>query len=207
MKNIKAIFLIAVVVFAAVFPETGKAQYMNMTQNTSGFNTPKVSVSVSSSFTSFGYGTNAFSTTVMPSFSQQITEKFNITAGVGYSTLFINNEGSVFNNTPDSYGHLFVSGSYQLSDKLTLHGTGYGTFLLNNASPVIEGQNYQNNFSNKGVIMDLEYEVTDGFRINVGFEYHEQNQPFYPGNSMFMNNRGMGGAVFGGSPFSTGYGF
>ena len=208
MNNIKAIFLIIAFSITVLFPETAKAQYVNLgNNNISGFSKLKTSVSVSSSFTNYGYGTSAFSTTVMPTFSQNITDKFSISAGIGYSALFISSEGSVFNNTPDSYTHLFVSGSYKLSDKITIHGTGYGTFLLNNNSTSIEGKNNNANFSNKGIIMDLEYKVTESFRINVGFEYREQSHPFYPGNGSFMNNQGFGGSSFERNPFSTGYGF
>lgn len=188
-------------------PQIGMAQFLQLSQNQNFLNKPQVSVSVSSSYTNFGYGTDAFSTTVMPSFSQKITDKFSITAGIGYSTLFISNEGSVFNSSPDSYGHIFVSGSYQLTEKLTIRGTGYGTFLLNNTTPVVEGNSYANDLSNKGFIMDMEYKVTDKFRINVGFEYREQNQFMYPGNNGFMNNGGMGGSGFGNNTFSTGHGF
>lgn len=188
-------------------PQISNAQLLQLSQNQSFLNKPQVSVSVSSAYTNFGYGNDVFSTTVMPSFSQKISEKFSVTAGIGYTTLFASNEGSMFNSSPDSYGHIFVSGSYQLTEKITIHGTGYGTFLLNNTTPVVEGNSYTNDFSNKGFIMDMEYKVTDKFRINVGFEYREQNQSMYPGNNMFMNNGAFGGSGFGNNTFYTGHGF
>lgn len=47
--------------------------------------------------------------------------------------------------------------------------------MLENSSPTYD-------FSSQGVIMDIEYKVTDNFRVNVGFEYRQQNYPmFNPG--------------------------
>ena len=164
---------------------------------------PKLSVSLSTSFSSFGYGYTALGTSIMPQITFPVSKKISITGGIGYSTFLMgNNEESVFNSQPSSYGHIFVSGNYLLNEKITVRGTAYKTFSL--SDPTIgsgsEMPNY--NFDSQGIIMDVEYKVTDNFRINVGFEYRKQNYPMYGpmtpnmgNNSPFMdfnNHRGFG---------------
>ncbi len=157
---------------------------------------PKVSVSLSTAFNSYGYGLNGLSTSIMPKVSFPVSNKFAITAGIGYSSIFMNNNSaSVFNSAPTSYGHVFVSGDYLLTDKITLRGTAYKTFRLGQPQTDISndmGSPFYD-FSSQGVIMDVEYKVNDKFRINVGFEYREQKYPmygpgFHPGMSSFGNN-------------------
>ncbi len=166
------------------------------TSTNNGFK-PDISVSLSSSFTSFGQGVNTFGTSIFPSISFPVSDKFSISTGIGYSSLFLGN-GSPFNSQQSSYGHVFVSGAYKLNEKITVRGTGYKTFLLNPASPSFESNSSYMDFSSQGVIMDVEYKVTDNFRINVGFEYRQQNYPTYgPGINTInpiMNNA---------SPFSN----
>jgi len=53
------------------------------------------------------------------------------------------------------------------------------TFLLNPPTPKLESSSPYLDFSSQGVIMDVEYKVTDNVRINVGFEYRQQNYPIY----------------------------
>ncbi len=160
---------------------------------------PQVSVSLSTAFNSYGYGLNGLSTSVMPKVSFPISERFAITAGIGYSSLFMNNNsGSVFNSAPTSYGHIFVSGDYLLTDKITLRGTAYKTFQVGQQQMDM-GNDIRSpyyDFSSQGVIMDVEYKVNDNFRINVGFEYREQKYPlygpgFHPGMSSFGNNNSV----------------
>ena len=53
--------------------------------------------------------------------------------------------------------------------------------------------------SSQGFIMDVEYRVTDNFRINVGFEYRQQNSPMYNPNGFQQNTPNMNAM----SPFSS----
>ncbi len=146
---------------------------------------PKLSVSLSSSFSSFGPGYSTFGTSVMPEITLPVSNKFAVSAGIGYSTFFMGSGNeSMFNSNPSSYGHVFVSGSYLLNEKITLRGTAYKTFMLDPSSLGNEPTSPVYDFSSQGIIMDVEYKVTDNFRINVGFEYREQN---YPVNGPGMN--------------------
>ncbi len=159
--------------------------------NTSAVNTkPQLSVSLTTSFAAFSPGFTTFGTTLMPKVTFPITDKFSLSTGVGYSTLFMGaGSGSMFNSTPSSYGHIFVSGTYDVNEKISLRGTGYKTFNLNTASPMISDDNSMGyDYSSQGFIMDVEYRVTDNFRINVGFEYREQNTPMYNPNGFQQDN-------------------
>ena len=166
---------------------------------------PKVSVSLSTSFSTFGYGYSAIGTSIMPQITFPVTNKLSLRTGIGYSTFFMAGNGeSMFNSSPSNYGHVFVSGDYLLNEKITLRGTAYKTFNLNSKTPEIEPVGSIYDFSSQGVIMDVEYKVTDNFRINVGFEYRQQNYPMYNpngypmmsgmgNNSLFMNHNNRQG--------------
>jgi hypothetical protein len=168
-----------------------------------GFN-PDVSVTLGSSFTSFGPGFNAFSTGIMPEFTFPVTKKFAVKAGIGYSTIFYStpgNEGSVFGQNSTQYGHVYVSGLYQLNEKVTIAGTAYKTFDL---AP--QPQNQVNpralDFSNEGIAVNLDYKVNENVSFNVGFSYQKYNSY---GN--FYNTGGMNGfgSPVGISPFGPSF--
>ena len=167
---------------------------------------PDVRVSLGTSFSSFGPGFNSFGTYIAPEISMPISNKFSVQVGLGYSSMFFSAPGeTMFSQNNSQYGSIYVSGTYRVNEKLTIRGTGYKTFLLN-PSPSGETANpYGFDFSKQGVILDVDYKVSDKFRIGVSFEYREQNYPdFYP-----YSPNGMNG--FGGSPFQRnpafGYGF
>jgi len=150
---------------------------------------PQLSVSLSTSFTSFYPGYTTFGTTLMPQVTFPVSDKFSLSTGIGYSTFFMGNGGTMFNSTPSSYGHVFVSGTYDVNEKISLRGTGYKTFILNPATSLNNDNNSIGyDYSSQGVILDVEYRVNDNFRINVGFEYRQQNSPMYNPNG-FQNNR------------------
>ena len=149
---------------------------------------PQLSVSLSTSFTSFYPGYTTFGTTLMPQVTFPVSDKFSLSTGIGYSTFFMGNGGTMFNSTPSSYGHVFVSGTYDVNEKISLRGTGYKTFILNPATSLNNDNNSIGyDYSSQGVILDVEYRVNDNFRINVGFEYRQQNSPMYNPNG-FQNN-------------------
>jgi hypothetical protein len=162
---------------------------------------PQLSVSLTTSFASFSPGYTSFGTTLMPQITFPVSDKFSLSTGIGYSTFFVGNGESMFNSSPSSYGHIFVSGTYDVNEKISLRGTGYKTFTLN---PTTSFNNENNSnvsdYSSQGFIMDVEYRVTDNFRINVGFEYRQQNSPMYSPNgfqqnSPFMNNMSSNPAI------------
>lgn len=163
---------------------------------------PDVSVTLSTSFSTFGPGYNTFGTFISPEISFPVYKKFSVQVGLGYSSLFFNRPGeNMFGTNPSQYGSFYVSGTYQVNEKLSIRGTAYKTFLLNPAPPEGKLNPHALDFSNQGVILDMNYKVNDHFQINASFEYRKQNYP------AFYNN-GMGG--YGndqGSPFIYGPGF
>lgn len=182
--------------------------YENTT--TKGFNTgikPELSVSLGSSFSSFSYGGSLFSTSIIPKVSFPVSKRFSVETSIGYTSLFINsNNGAVFNNSPQSYGHVSVTGDYLMTEKISIRATAYGTFNLGHTLVNNEQNSSYYDFSSKGVILDAEYRVTDNFRINVGFEYREQNYPYYyPGMSPLHQGIGVNNPIF--NPgFNPGFG-
>jgi len=164
---------------------------------------PDVSVSLGSSFTSFGRGYNAFGTYIMPEFTFPVSKKFAVKAGIGYSTLFYPNSGFENAGTSQSfnqYGSVYVSGIYQVTEKFTIAGTAYKTFSLNQQTPQANPRALD--FSNEGIIMNMEYKVTDNFSINAGFSYQKQNPYNYYYNQGGFNSFG---SPFGNPMFTPGF--
>jgi hypothetical protein len=166
---------------------------------------PDIRVTLGTSFSSYGPGFNTFGTFIAPEISMPVTEKFSIQVGMGYSSLFYNQpEETLFGNSPSQYGSLYVSGTYQVNEKLSIRGTGYKTFLLN--PPPAENTQGTPDFSNQGVAFDVSYKVSEHFHINASFQYRQQNYPAYyygcPSSGFgtpFNTNPAFGG--FGRSPF------
>ncbi len=81
-----------------------------------------------------------------------------------------------------------------MTEKLTISGAGYKTFLLNPPDPADENNLHNFDNSNQGVILNMDYKVSDNFHINASFQFHQQNgSPYdnmYPGNyfSPYNNN-------------------
>jgi len=165
-------------------------------QNSQGFK-PDVRVSLGTSFSTFGPGFNAFGTYIAPEISFPVYKKFSVSVGLGYSSMFYGHQGeSMFGSNPSQYGSIYVSGTYQVNEKLTIRGTGYKTFLLNPNNFNEDGNANYYDFSNQGIRLDMDYKVSDEFRIGISFEYREQN---YPG----FNYHDPGGFNNFGSPFRT----
>lgn len=213
MKSVKTIYILVAVIIGLFIIDSISAQsnsYQNMTNIDDSFEDisfkgdstnfkPKISVSLSTSFSSFGYGYNAMSTSIMPKVTFPVTNRLSLTAGVGYSTIFMNGtNSSLFDNGPTNYGHLFVSGDYMLTRKITIRGTAYKTLNLDSKPQMGTETNYPYlDFSSQGIIMDVEYKVTDNFKINVGVEYREQKYPSYgPGINPLNTGIGSGNSFF-----------
>ena len=158
--------------------------------------TPDVSVLLGTSFTSFAPGYNAFGTYIAPEFEFPVSERFAISAGIGYSSMFYSGGGNLFSNKSMNYGNVYLSGSYKMNEKLTISGTGYKTFLLNPPDPIEDGNVVFYDNSNQGVILHMDYKVNENFHINASFQFHQQNGSPYnmmnPVNSLSPYNN-MGG--------------
>jgi hypothetical protein len=183
--------LLLVLILTTVFSASAQVS-SNGNQSGNSFlgnSKPKLNMSLSSSFSSYGNGLTVIGTSVLPQITFPISDKFSLKAGIGYSTLFFGGDNqSMYSSAPTSYGHLFVSGDYIVNEKITLRGTAYKTFSLG-SNPMVAGENESviNDFSSQGFIMDIEYKVTENFRVNVGVEYRQQNYPFYQPGMMQSN--------------------
>jgi hypothetical protein len=178
-----------------------------------GFNPDiDVSLTLGTSFSSFRPGMNMFGTYVMPEFRLPVSKKFAIQAGIGYSSMFYSspgNEGTIFEQNNIHYGLIYVSGIYAVNPKLTIAGTAWKTFNLNQ-----QPENSINpralDFSSEGVAVNVDYKVTERFRVNVGFSYRKYNSYNYlgyPGMNGYPG--GFGGirpSPFGNSGFGGGFG-
>jgi len=188
--NLFGVLLSVAILFGSSFVEAQSFGVNNgFGSNIVNSQKPKVSVALSTSFLAFGHGFTSFGTTIMPKITFPVSNKFSISTGVGYSTFFVGTDGeNAFQSNQSSYGHIFVSGEYQLNDKISIRGTGYKTFNLSATGLVNDVNQVGYDFSSQGIIMDVEYKVTENFRINVGFEYREQNYPVYQQYNGFNNN-------------------
>jgi len=171
-----------------------------ITQNEKQGFKPDVKVSLGTSFTSFAPGYSSFGTYIAPEISMPVSKKVDISFGIGYSSIFNSSlEGGTFGSSPSSYGSIYFSGTYNVNEKLSIRGTGYKTFLLNPTNFSETNNSNYFDFSSQGAILDVEYKVTEHFRINASFHYREQNYPDYyfgnPNNSFGSPNN-----------FSTGFG-
>lgn len=143
---------------------------------------PRLSLSLGSAFTSYAPGYSTFATFIAPRISMPVAKKFDVSVGIGYHSLFHSSSNeSVVGQNPSHYGSLFVSGTYHVNEKLSVRGTGYKTFMLNSGNLAEKKTSNYLDFSNQGFILDMEYRITDHFKINASFQYHEQNNGFYYG--------------------------
>ena len=171
-----------------------------------GFN-PNIDVSVSlgTSFSSFGPGMNMFGTYVMPEFTIPVSKKFAVKAGIGYSTIFYSspgNEGNLFSQNNAQYGHIYVTGIYQVNEKLTISGTAYKTFDLA-TRPEDQFNPHAFDFRNEGVNVNIDYKVSDRVRFNIGVSYQKQSPYNYMNNPGGFNNFG---SPFNNHGFGSGFG-
>lgn len=165
---------------------------------------PSVSVEAGTSFSSFGAGNTGIGTYIAPKVSMPVSDRLSLSVGMSYSTMFLKgNADAGIPSSSNSYGSLFVSGEYQVNEKLMVRGSAYKTFLLN-SGPQSNSLNSQYlDFSSQGFIMDAEYKVNEKFSIGVSVEYRQMNQPsFCPsGGNSFNGNSNFGGSPLQTSPF------
>jgi len=150
---------------------------------------PDVSFTLGTSFSSFGPGFNTFGTFVMPEITFPVSEKFAIRTSIGYSNTFYTTpgaEGSLFSQNNVQYGYLSVSGLYRVNEKLTIGGTAFKTFDLAPRKDQVNPRAID--FSNEGIMLNLDYKISDHVRINAAFSYQKRSPYYYYNNGGFMNN-------------------
>lgn len=161
---------------------------------------PSVAVSAGTSVSTFGGGQTAVGSYIAPQVSVPVSKKLTMSVGMGYSMMFLNAPSEFGGQTSMSYGSLFVSGTYQVNEKLVVRGTAYKTFSLNQPNQPKSLNSQFFDFSNQGIQLDAEYKVNDKFRIGVSIEYREQNCPSF--NQPGFNN--FGSTPFRQNSFGTG---
>jgi hypothetical protein len=204
MKNRTNIFVVLLIFFAfSSFAQQFGAYPMGSALNLNTDNgfaankpfTPDVTIALGSSFSSFGNGFNAFGTFISPEISFPVHKKFTVNAGLTYSTLNytgFGSENSVGQRSFDQYGSVYVSGLYQLTEKISIAGTAFKTFPLSDQSPKANPRALD--FSNEGVVIDMNYQLSDKVRLSAGFKYQKQNT--------FNDYNSFGGYNSFGSPFN-----
>lgn len=141
---------------------------------------PNVRVNLGTSFTSFGNNFSGFQSFIAPEISMPMSKKTEVSFGMSYTSMqFRSGNENALNSGNSNYGSIYVSGTYYINDNFSVKATGYKTFLLNPGNFNNENQNSYLDFSNQGAIVDLEYRITENFKINASFQYHEQNNPNY----------------------------
>jgi hypothetical protein len=148
----------------------------------SELNKPEVSLSMGTSFSSFGSGFSGLGTYVAPTITLPVNNKFSVSFGLGYSSFFFNTPAEAsLQSANNSYGSIFVSGAYQVNENLVIRGTAYKTFLLNTSTTNNSINPAFYDMGSQGFSFDAEYKVNDKFRIGVSVEYRDMNQsPYYP---------------------------
>ncbi len=162
---------------------------------------PDVRLSLGTSFSTFYPGMNGFSSWVAPEISMPINKKWAVAAGIAYTNFLTTGTPEIagFGNTVQNYGSVYVKGRYQVNDKLSISGMAYKTFNLSPQKPEDKINPRAIDFSNSGVMMSVDYKVTDHFRINAAFSMEQRHyNPFdpYSGYGYFgspMNGMAPGG--------------
>lgn len=168
---------------------------------------PDVSVSLGSSFSSVAPGYNVFGSFIMPEITFPVNRKFAVKTGFAYSTLFYPNstvENTSLAQSFHQYGSVYVSGLYRVTDKFTIAGTAYKTFPLTEQTPQANPRALD--FSNEGIMVDMEYKFSNNFSINAGFSYQKYNPYNYFYNPGAYDTFGSPfSSPFGSSPFGRGF--
>jgi uncharacterized lipoprotein YehR (DUF1307 family) len=103
------------------------------------------------------------------------------------SPLYISNEQTAQKATLGySQSTLYAYGTYRPSERITVSTLVYKSFDMNNKTKV-QSQINAFNTNVKGVMMNLNYKITEHSSVNIGLNYSDG------GYSPFSQNTGMGG--------------
>ena len=162
----------------------------------------KYNVSVGTSFSSFGRDLSGYNYYVAPSATMPVGKKTNITVGLvmnqtHYSGLMMS-EGGLQNQTiSHTQAIIYVSGSHQINENVTVFASGYYDMNSRNAP-----QGYRNPYSaygSEGFSVGAEFKVGEKTRIGIHVQYDKGGNPYAnPYGGFGMGNRGNMGM---GNPF------
>ncbi|HNY02044.1 MAG TPA: hypothetical protein PKG48_05630 [Bacteroidales bacterium] len=155
---------------AGRFPLTGKS---NLTYG----------ISMGSEFASFSGLGSAWNATVTPRFSLPVTKRFRLGGGISLSRtwydLSLSQEGQRLTYTGiRNSATVFLSGQYDLSDRLTFSGTLFGTFPLSKDPLPYDPFRPYSTKNSKGVDLRVGYRVGKNAFIEAGFRYSDGYSPY-----------------------------
>jgi hypothetical protein len=162
---------------------------------------PSFGLNTGASFGRWGQN-NFFSTYINPELSQQLSNRFILSTGV---FIMRNNFGVDFSSSSEGSGAplrnnfnsnqaiIYGSGTYLLSDRMTVTGSAF--YSMNEQNPYLQQFNGQNG---KGFSMGFDYKVSDKVSIGAGIRYSEGMNMW--GNPMMMQGPGMFGPQRFGTP-------
>lgn len=142
----------------------------------------------SSFLTTSGYGSSLV-TFISPGISYPVSSRFKVNAGITFvnTTLFdVKPYSSLFTeqtwNANFTDAILYVNGQYMLNNRITLSGSAFTTINLWQKSP---GYNPGLNFDSKGLIIDVNYKLSDNIFIEAKFGYIKGRLNPYFGNPFY----------------------
>ena len=148
----------------------------------------------------FGSGLTTF---ISPSVSYRVSPRFSVRGGltIANTALFDYKpwfalEGSPTYDANFTKAVLYLEGSYQVTDRLTISGAGFKEFTITDNS------NFYNPYSNNepyGIYLNADYKIAEGVHIQAGFGYTRGYSP-YMGSPMYDPSPISGGS-FHPSPF------
>lgn len=163
------------------------------------------SVSLGTSYSSFGNNSSIMSSYVAPSVSYWVSPKLNFTVTGIFMYSNMSGMENIYGYNPEysfnsNMSYIGVSGStyYQVSEKLSVWGDG---MYLENQSVFSDSPNNMYNNDFKTASIGIGYKVSDNFHFNVQYRIVEGINPAYNFNSPFY-----GSPRFGYDPFHSNFG-
>ncbi len=198
MKTIT--FLVSLFLFALISNANNEEPLFGSQPNEEkGFSLkPEVGLTVGGSFMQFSQYGSLFSQSVAPNLSWTPSKKLRITAGAMVTNFNAGTSFSGLSFNPGLSGNgmsqgsftsslFYVAGSFDLNSRLTISGAGY--YDQNKASMLFQSSNMMfNNNDIKGIMLGLDYKITDNIRFGAEINFNSGYNPFSPFNQGYYNN-------------------
>ncbi len=133
--------------------------------------------------------------------STTVTNRLNISAGMGMRSVFVDgNKGvvSLTSNAPVNFASFYLRGDYLINSNLTISTIGYKTVNLGtfrrNKNEELNPQTLD--LTNQGVLINVNYKINSNFQINASFSYDKGYYHPYNYNNRLMN-KGFYNPAFG----------
>lgn len=170
--------------------------------------TPHFGLQVGSSYSHMGSFGNMFTQSIAPAMNWEFSERFSLQVGTVFSTSRMNgmlpftnhvSGEQLFNPEGDtrlSSMTVFAFGAYQLNPRLTLTG---GTWMEQTGFDFLGNfPERQNSYNPQGMMLGLDYRVTENFRFGIEVSTTRGHNPYMP--AFYQHNAFPAG--FNRNPFS-----